>query len=227
MNRKIQAIKYLLLDGFSAATAWFLFFLYRKKVVETQWFDIDTSLLDDERFRLGVISITLFWILLYALMGQYEHPYRKSRLIELKRTIVQSFVGVFIIFFVALLDDVIPSYKNYYSGLVILYGVHFTITYTLRFLLTTSTIRRIHRREIGFKNLIVGSGESALVMYENLTSRAKSAGNLIIGFVNGMDEGEQKLDTYIPYLGSYKDLELVIKEQNICLLYTSDAADEL
>ena len=215
MNRKIQAIKYLLLDGFSAATAWFLFFLYRKKVVETQWFDIDTSLLDDERFRLGVISITLFWILLYALMGQYEHPYRKSRLIELKRTIVQSFVGVFIIFFVALLDDVIPSYKNYYSGLVILYGVHFTITYTLRFLLTTSTIRRIHRREIGFKTLIVGSGESALVMYENLKSRAKSAGNLIIGFVNGMDEGEQKLETYIPYLGSYKDLELVIKEQNI------------
>ena len=42
-----------------------------------------------------------------------------------------------------------------------------------------------------------------------------SGGNLIVGFVNGMDENGYNLKKYIPYLGSYKDLRSVIKSNNI------------
>ncbi len=215
MNKKIQVLKYLTADAFAAGSAWLLFYAYRKAVVESQFFDFDGTLLYDERFRFGIVSVTLFWILVYALMGHYESVYRRSRLLELKQTILQTFLGVLVIFFVALLDDVIPSYKNYYGSILVLFSFHFTITFTLRYFLTSLTIRKIHKREIGFKTLIVGGGDSAVMMYKSLTESFKSAGNLFVGFVNGMDLDGHKLETYTPYLGSYKNLSTIIQSNEI------------
>jgi len=215
MNRKIQRLKYILLDSLSAATAWFLFFTYRKEVVEPQVFGADVVLLFNNRFWLGIVSVTIFWLVLYTLLGYYENVYRRSRLIELGQTLLQSLIGVLVIFFVAILDDFIPSYKNYYSSIATLFVIHFVVTYTFRYIFTSRTVHRIHKREIGFKTLIVGGADSAVTMYRNLTESRKSGGNLIIGFVNGMDEKGCKLKAHIPYLGSYKDLRTVIQSKNI------------
>ena len=215
MNRKLQRFKYLILDSFSAAIAWVLFFSYRKEIVEPQLFGSDVPFLFNSQFWLGVVSITLFWLVLYFLSGYYKNVYRKSRLIELGQTLLQSFVGVLIIFFVAILDDFIPSYKNYYSSISILFFVHFMTTYIFRFVFTTHTVHKIHNRYIGFNTLIVGGSNSALDMFKNITELKKSGGNIIVGFVNGMDENGYNLKKYIPYLGSYKDLRSVIKSNNI------------
>ena len=215
MNRKLQRLKYLILDSFSAAIAWVLFFSYRKEIVEPQLFGSDVPFLFNSQFWLGVVSITLFWLVLYFLSGYYKNVYRKSRLIELGQTLLQSFVGVLVIFFVAILDDFIPSYKNYYSSISILFVVHFMMTYIFRFVFTTHTVNKIHNRYIGFNTLIVGGGTSALDMFKNITELKKSGGNLIVGFVNGMDENGYNLKKHIPYLGSYKDLCSIIKSNNI------------
>ena len=215
MNRKLQRLKYLILDSFSAAIAWVLFFSYRKEIVEPQLFGSDVPFLFNSQFWLGVVSITLFWLVLYFLSGYYKNVYRKSRLIELGQTLLQSFVGVLIIFFVAILDDFIPSYKNYYSSISILFVVHFMTTYIFRFVFTTHTVHKIHNRYIGFNSLIVGGSNSALDMFKNITELKKSGGNIIVGFVNGIDENGYNLKKYIPYLGSYKDLRSVIKSNNI------------
>ncbi|GIR13509.1 MAG: hypothetical protein CM15mP23_20840 [Cryomorphaceae bacterium] len=63
--------------------------------------------------------------------------------------------------------------------------------------------------------MIVGGSNSAVDMFKNLTESKNPGGNLIVGFVNGMDENGYNLNEYIPYLGSYKDLRLVIKSNNI------------
>lgn len=215
MNRKLQRLKYLILDSFSAAIAWVLFFSYRKEVVEPQLFGSDVPFLFNNQFWFGVVSITLFWLILYFLLGYYKNVYRKSRLIELGQTLLQSFIGVLVIFFVAILDDFIPSYKNYYSSIAILFVVHFITTYIFRFIFTSLTVYKIHNRYIGFNTLIVGGGTSAVDMFKNLSESKKSGGNLIVGFVNGMDQNGYALKEYIPYLGSYKDLRSVIKLKNI------------
>jgi exopolysaccharide biosynthesis polyprenyl glycosylphosphotransferase len=215
MNRTVQRLKYITLDLLSAAIAWFLFFAYRKGYVEPQLFGSDVPFMFDHKLWLGIISVSIFWLILYALTGYYKNVYRRSRLIELGQTLLQTVLGVLVIFFVAILDDFIPSYKNYYTSIVTLYAIHFTITYLFRFIFTTRTVNRVHRREIGFKTLIVGGGTSAVTMYKNLTDSVKSGGNFIIGFVNGMDEKGSELKSYIPYLGSYKDLRSVIQSKNI------------
>jgi len=215
MNRKVQRLKYITLDLLSASIAWFLFYAYRKGYVEPQVFGSDIPLMFGHKFWLGIVSVSCFWLVLYALTGYYENVYRRSRLIELWQTLLQTSFGVLVIFFVAILDDFIPSYKNYYISIATLYTIHFTITYLFRFILTTRTVHRVHKREIGYKTLIVGGGASAVTMYKNLTGSVKSGGNFIIGFVNGMDEKGYLLKAYIPYLGSYKNLRSVIQSKNI------------
>lgn len=215
MNRKSHRAKYILLDVCAAALSWFLFYSYRKEFVEPQKFGLDIPLDFDNRFWLGIVFISCFWIFIYALLGFYKNVYRRSRLIEFGQTIVQTAIGVLIIFFVALLDDVIPSYKNYYSSIATLLAIHFSITYLFRYIFTTQTVHRIHRGEIGYKTLIVGGGESAVKMYQNLTQSPKSGGNIIIGYVNGMDEQGCLLKEHIPYLGSYKKLKSIIKSKNV------------
>jgi exopolysaccharide biosynthesis polyprenyl glycosylphosphotransferase len=215
MNKKIQALKYLFADAFSAGFAWFLFFAYRKSIIEAQVFDVNHTIMQDERFRYGLVSVALFWVFVYALSGYYESIYRRSRLLELKQTIVQTFFGVLVIFFVALLDDTITSYKNYYGSILILFSFHFSLTFILRYTITTRTIRKIHNREIGFKTLIVGGGESAVMMYKSLKESPKSSGNIFVGFVNGMDLDGHLLEAYTPYLGSYKNLADIIQSNEI------------
>lgn len=215
MNKTVQSLKYITLDFLSAAIAWFLFYTYRKGYVESQLFGSEVPFMFDYIFWSGIISVSSFWLILYALTGYYKDIYRRSRLIELGQTLIQTMLGVLVIFFVAILDDFILSYKNYYTSILILYSIHFTITYLFRFILTTRTVNRVHKREIGFKTLIVGGGKSAVTMYKNLTHSSKSGGNFIIGFVNGMDEKGYDLKDYIPYLGSYKDLRSVIQSKNI------------
>ena len=69
MNRKLQRLKYLILDSFSAAIGWVLFFSYRKEIVEPQLFGSDVPFLFNNQFWFGVVSITLFWLILYFLLG--------------------------------------------------------------------------------------------------------------------------------------------------------------
>ena len=215
MNKKLQQFKYILLDILSATIAWFLFFVYRKQVVEPQLFGVDIPILYDAKFWTGIVSISAFWILLYTVFGYYRNVYRKSRLIELGETLMQCIFGVLIIFFVALLDDSIPSYKNYYSSLATLFGIHFSCTYFFRFLFTSRTTYKIHNRKIGFNTLIVGGAKTAVEMFSNLTNSPKSGGNFIVGFVNGMDDKGHQLEAFTPYLGSYKELKAVIERESI------------
>jgi FlaA1/EpsC-like NDP-sugar epimerase len=164
---------------------------------------------------MGMVLVPLFWIILYSLFGHYRNIYRRSRLDEFVQTLVQTLAGVLVIFFLAILDDVISSYVTYYTSASVLFVLHFVFTYAFRFIVTSRTVYQIHNRQIGFKTLIIGGSSSALEMYQNLVNQSKSGGNLIVGFVNGMDDQGTILKKYIPYLGSYKDLKKVILSKNI------------
>jgi len=215
MNRKIQVTKYLFFDIFSAAAAWTLFFIYRKMFIEPQKFGIDIPIEFTNRFFLGLVFIPLFWIIFYYISGQYSNIYRKSRLIELGKTIMTSVAGVTIIFFLLILDDTIGSYKNYYSLYFTLLILHFGITYFFRLILTTRTIHKIHKRKIGFNTVLIGGNEKALKIYKDLSTQIRPAGNKIIGFLSVKKDEDQLLNGQLENMGSYKELPRIIAEKDV------------
>jgi exopolysaccharide biosynthesis polyprenyl glycosylphosphotransferase len=215
MNKNLQVAKYVLFDLLAAAIAWTLFFTYRKFQVDNNVFSHLEFIFADRNFYLGIVVIPFFWLLLYIMMGTYRKIYRKSRLKELSQTISITFFGVIVIFFSIILDDVIISYKSYYKSFLILFSLHFSITYFFRLVITTRTIRKIHKRLIGFPTIIVGSNENALKIYNDIEGEILSSGNKFVGFVNAYDYEEYLLADHLPHLGQLKELRQVVEENNI------------
>lgn len=215
MNKKIQTLKYVLLDLLSAMIAWTLFFIYRKYAIDPTVLERISEITADTNLYLGITIVPLFWLLLYYLAGTYRKVYRKSRLKELGQTFLVSLVGVIIIFFTLILDDIIISYKAYYRSFLTLFGLHFTITYLFRLSLTSLTNYRIHNKIIGFNTLIVGSDDNAVDIYKQISNQEKSTGQIFKGFVNVYDNDDYKLAEHLPHLGNYKDLMNIIQAYEI------------
>lgn len=215
MNKSLQVAKYIFADLFSAALAWMLFFMYRKYSMNPELFSNMGEVFSDRKFYLGIIVIPLFWLTLYIITGTYRKIFRKSRLKELGQTLSITFFGVIFIFFSLILDDAIVSYKSYYQSFAILFLLHFTITYFFRLMITTTTIRRIHKRIIGFNSIIVGSNENAVKIFDDIEHEELSSGNKFIGFVNAVNYDSYLLSEKLPHLGHIEDMKSLIAEHEI------------
>jgi FlaA1/EpsC-like NDP-sugar epimerase len=163
----------------------------------------------DANFYKGLVLIPLFWFGLYTIIGGYRDIFRRFRIKELGQTLLISLIGVVLIFFVLLLDDQVAGYRYYYRSFLALFGLHFTLTFIPRFLLTSGTVRRVHDRRIGFNTVLVGGNERALAIFQEIEAMPKSPGNRFIGFlqVNG---GDQLLTSVgLPRLGKWHELRQV------------------
>lgn len=214
-NKTKQTLKYVIVDWLCSLVAWISFFFYRKMNEDPNFMEHYKTVFDDINFIIGITVVPVFWLFLYLLVGYYHNVYNKSRLKELVQTFVVTLVGVVILFFATILNDVIITYKSYYLSFLMLFGLQFTLTYAFRLIITTRTARKIHRKEIGFNTLIVGSNGNACKIYEEIENQYFSSGNIIVGFVNVFDKTEYKVEKYIPHLGFYKDAARIIKEHDI------------
>lgn len=215
MNKAKQITWYVIADIIAAGLAWCLFFIFRKIYLEPLKFGHTVELVFNERFYYGLVFLPLIWIVFYVLLGIYRNPYRKSRLKEFGQTALQSFIGVFIIFFALLLDDEIANYNSYYLSLISLFLLHFFFTALFRGIITTRTARKIHNRVIGFKTLLIGSNEKALELYNELESQAISSGFDLVGFVHINGGDGHLMKEHLPHLGHVDDIVKIIDDHQI------------
>jgi len=215
MNKRFQVTKYVMLDWIAAVLAWSLFYIFRKYSEDPNIFSHFEQVTQDDKFWLGVILIPIFWLVLYVIIGSYRRIYRKSRLRELGQTLIITLIGVTIIFFILILDDVIITYRSYYLSFLTLFFLHLILTYGGRLALTTLTVHRIHRGKIGYATLIIGSNGNAVKVYHDIVNEEISSGNKFVGFVNVHDHKHFKVEEFMPHLGEYKDLNKLIFEHNI------------
>lgn len=214
MNKQLQVIKYILSDLLSAGIAWTLLFIYRKKVLEAEYFGYEVEVSFDDNYYLGLVLVPAFWIFLHWISGHYQKIYRRYRIKELTQIFVASFIGVLFIFFTLLLDDELGHYSRYYKSIFFLFSAHFLLTLIGRLILTSRTVRKVQSRQIGFNTIMVGGNEQALHLFNEIQTMKKSPGFKFIGFVrvNGIDN---LLSQHIPLLGKYNELPRLIQEHQV------------
>ncbi len=214
MNKKSLVILYVLFDFISASLSWTIFYIYRKIEVEPQVFGYDIPFELGIKFYTGLIAIPLFWLTLYYLAGTYRDVIVKSRLRELGQTFILVLIGVIILFFALILDDVIQSYKDYYTSFFVLAGLQFILTYIPRITLTSIISKKVQQGKIGYNTLMIGSNERAVEIYHDI-EQGHLLGVRIVGFINGDSIGEYKLEGLTSHLGSLKDVKQIIKDNDI------------
>lgn len=149
---------YLAADLCSALLAWMLFFLFRKLSIEGLGSG-EFSMLEDPNFGKGLVSLSLFWLMLYFLTNTYRDIYKKSRALELLRTAWQTLMGGVVIFFTLLLNDVIRGYTDYYWLFFGFLGIHFVVTASCRELLLFIAKSQIEGGRVQIATLLTGTPE--------------------------------------------------------------------
>ena len=213
LTRNVGIAFYILIDYLMAALAWGTLYAYRKVYIEN--LPLSSLAEYDWKFITALTLIPLAWILLYAATDSYTDLYRKSRLIEMGRTGWQTLLGVLILFFLFILDDVIRDYRNYYQSFFVLLFSHFFLTYTTRFIMLSRAKRQLATGRVGYNTLIIGGDQRAIDLYKEITEHSHRFGHRFIGFIHTNGEGTNGLSKYLPQLGHTRNLEEVLDEYKI------------
>ena len=172
-------------------------------------------MLEDINFFFGILIIPTGWVLFYSIFDKYQDIYRLARLATLARTLFLSFFGVTILFFTLILDDLVRDYTTYYLSFAVLFCLHFGLTAIVRMILLTRANRRLKAGKVAFRTLLIGGNQNAVELYEDISSRKKSLGYKILGFIDANGQNGQELKAYLPRLGAVEDLARVIQEKHI------------
>jgi exopolysaccharide biosynthesis polyprenyl glycosylphosphotransferase len=210
--RKRHTFFYGVADFIMAMLAWALFFLYRKNL---EGGDLNPHIFDDPNFYLGIFIIPTGWVLLYSIFDHYTDIYRIARLNTLTNTLLVTFLGVTVLFFTLILDDVVSDYRTYYKSFVSLFLFHFLLTATSRMILLTRASRRLKAGKVTFNTLLVGGNQNALELYQDIVHREKGLGNKFLGFIDTNGENDQVLADHLPMLGNISELAQVIREHQV------------
>ena len=229
-NKKaIQRTKYILIDLFAVLLAWFLFFIFQRSEIESASIQNVQLFSPLYNFWKVIICIPVFWLSIFWLSGYYNKPFRKSRLSELAQTFLSTLIGSTVLFFALFLDDQVVSYTHYYLSFIALFLIYFFVIYFCRYALTRVTTHHIHNRILGFNTLIIGTGENAKSIYDQLEGLKKSTGNLICGFISENKRKNSAVDKSL-LLGGMADLSRIIQEKEIeevIVAIDSDNRDDL
>lgn len=222
MDKKKQARKYIISDLITATVAWSLFNVLR--YYEVGAYDGFTSLGSYfTHFTIweGQILIPVFWLILYYFSGYYNKPVGKSRLAEFFSTLLTVTVGVILIFFIVVLNDLPRSFEIYYELFFSLFFLQFVLTYVFRLYITQDCIKKVKERKWSTYLLIIGTGKKAQRIAANLYEQ----GYTIVGFIaDGIDT--RRTATSEPALGSLEDLPTIMKETRVDELVLATDSEE-
>ncbi|NNC94895.1 MAG: sugar transferase, partial [Chitinophagales bacterium] len=175
VQKKLGIFLYIISDFLAAAFAWAGLYIFRKISIEGNALNTE-FLTSDPNFFLGITIIPIAWLSFYFILGSYTDIHRKSRLAELNKTFFATLVGVVIIFFTLLLDDIVSSYKNYYQTFGMLFLLQFLFTISGRFILLNSAKSRLRKGIVSYRTLIIGGNKNATQLYKEIKSMDTAMG---------------------------------------------------
>lgn len=157
-------------------------------------------------------------LIIYYLSGYYNKVFLKSRLQEIINTFSSTFIGMLVIYFIALINDNTPDRFSNYELMLILWGIMFGATYFIRISITQIATRNIHRRRWAFNTLIIGTSQTAVKLEEKLRNSKKSMGFNIVGYVEPCNNIEtRKLNLPIYNIEQLPELCSELKINNLLI----------
>ncbi len=229
MEKVREIISTIISDFLFLILAWYIFYYIR---FELGWGAAPASIGPYSLFIPGVV-IAVFWIAIFGVFGLYRQLYLISRFDEIIRVAKITIIGTLILFFLLFIDSLGWTSDNLHQAkwvtlaywLVVLACVS-----TSRFILRTIQKHRALRGKGLHRAFIVGTGQAAQSVHENL-NRHRTSGMNVIGFLrmNGVEPEQIKVDKdmVIGSVDQLKDLIMEHKVQEVIVALEQHEADNL
>lgn len=190
MGKYWQIGRYIVSDFLTSAIAWLIFNICRYyDFVAYQTTSSLGEYLSYPRVLAGQVCIPVFWLVVYYFSGYYNWPLERNRISELWQTLVSSLVGVLVVFFTLVLDEIPRSYEIYYYFLFELFGLHFGLTYLSRIWLTSRYLKQLKGGKYARKVLLIGAGGRAV----QIAGQLERIGYRVSGFVQAVPSEEVRV----------------------------------
>lgn len=217
MKREIKfgIFAYALADFLSSSLGWLLFLYYRKNAgapIEFTAFFEGLSLKD---FWLILLLIPFFWLVIHLFSGAYFNPYRKSRFIEIYRTLISSIIGTIFLYFIFFLNDNSSDNAYYYKSFFVYLLIQFLCTSLGRIIVMRGIKNEINKGRFGYNTLMIGGNQQAVNIYQDILDNEVKLGYTFKGFVYADDSANNGMSHYLPRLGSIDQLEEIIDKHQI------------
>jgi exopolysaccharide biosynthesis polyprenyl glycosylphosphotransferase len=199
LNKRTEKLLILATDFITVNLAWLLFFYFR---VESGWFNLITQ----PDFFLPMIVVYFYWVIVFTFVGMYRTWFALSRLDELSTLLKASFVGIFILVFFIIWDDITTGVSNSMRFYIFIYWAIFLVLVGSGRLFIRSFQRNLLIRGIGRRNtIIIGFNQKANEVHSSILRHRE----LGLDIVSYLAVAESELNS------SYKDVKVVDTYHNL------------
>ncbi len=219
MSDRREILVLFITDLITISAGWTLYFMFR---IRSGLFDISS----EPDFWAPMVAVSVFWLLLFFVVGLYRPWYAASRFDELALLFKTVLVGSLILFFAVFLDDAGKPTGTNSRLLIAVYWADVLIMVSAGRMLLRSVQRRMLIAGIGVHNtLIVGSSARSRDLCTEV-EKYPALGYKVVGFV-GLDRRRAgQRYRAIPVMGGIDDLTGVIEREDVReVLVALDSAD--
>jgi polysaccharide biosynthesis protein PslA len=216
MNHRVTTTKYVITDYISSLAVWGLFFLWRQYLIYQQLFWEIT--VHEPVFWFGLFCVPIFWLSLYLLAGHYSQSiYEKSRLNEFLKLTMANLIGVTLVFFVLLLNDIQTTIHiaYYYKVFASLYALQTLLIFCGRLFWLNGIKKLIKDGCIYFPVGLVGDGKKAEKAIRIIQADAKVTGWKIIGYWSYAKAESVVLAKQLTWLGKPEEIPDQVQNKKI------------
>jgi len=209
MKKGNHPILYALFDLVASSVAWVLFCIIRDRAGGAE------APVTDRELITGIIILPFTWSLIFLFAGFYSYSLRRSRLLELIYSIAITLLVTFILYFILLMRGFINEKEQFLYLFNVLFLLQFTLTYLPRLIITSSLAGKVHRGEVGYNTLIIGSNGKAYETYKRIREEKIPSGNILSGYISINSSKSSLFGEEMPFLGFLDDLPEVIRNNKI------------
>jgi exopolysaccharide biosynthesis polyprenyl glycosylphosphotransferase len=205
-------------DFFALIAAFIMAYVLRVKLAV----GIDQApITSNGRTFLGVFLVVLpFWILIFALLGLYNHNIYEKRFKELGRLLVGSFIGLLLVIFLNFLSDK-PLFP---ARLVPIYGFAFGFIFLVIFRNIARAVRvQLFKRDSGLTRVLLIGNTSMTRELLDWLGDSRRSGYKVVGVVGG----KRSLGTHdVPLYHTFDQFTADYKDDLHMIVQTELYADE-
>ena len=221
LNQIAQAwrLAYQAWDVLGGLLAYTLLYSFRKNILEPARFGLP-EMAWDNFFYYGALITAGLWLISMMMVGLYLRPLRKSRLKELSKALQVWAIFSVAYFILFILDDFVDGYSGYFKSASLFSGFLLLWTILGKILLGYLIRHRIKLRKFTFPTLLIGDRETLSQTMESLLRHAKESGEVLAGWINTEDNGDQSPLENLPMLGSIHEVSQWVEKLHVedCIL---------
>ncbi len=214
---EIKKFKYLYpaFDFISAFIAWHIFCALHKAFIEGHLSLYHIPKWYHSTLLVSSLLIPLLWLLLYYCSRYYNNPLRKTILEDLRDTIIQSLVGVCLLFFILVFFVSLGKFHSNYTLIFLYLAIHIGVTFLARLGLTSHIMRLKFRGKIFFRTIMIGRVNRIFQMKSELDEKYPGHSHLFVGYVPVDSTSNNTDEKSMSQLGEINDLHQIIIDYKI------------